>query len=220
MQKIARRALVASGFALLCLAAPASAQEATRVRGTIERVDGDTYVVKTRAGTLVKVALTDKPLFVAMVKTSMADIKPGMFVGSTAMPGPDGSLRAVGCTSSPKMAMRQGTPPWDLEPQDLTSNAMSRRRDRREGQTLTMKYKGGEKTLVVTPKPSSWPRGRQGRGEARYRDLHIGCREEARRAPADAPHHLRQGRPHAADVGGPRQRNSSSPSRATGTSSG
>jgi hypothetical protein len=154
MQKIARRSLVASGFALLCLAAPASAQEATRVRGTIERLDGDMYVVKTRDGKLVKVALTDKPLFVAMVKTSMADIKPGMFVGSTAMPGPDGTLRAVEVHIFPE-AMRgtgEGHRPWDLEPQATMTNAnVEAAVTGVKGQTLTMKYKGGEKTLVVTP---------------------------------------------------------------------
>jgi len=154
MQKIARRALVASGFALFCLAAPLSAQEATRVRGTIERIDGDTYIVKTRSGALVKVALTDKPLFVAMVKTSMADIKPGMFVGSTAMPGPDGSLRAVEVHIFPE-AMRgtgEGHRPWDLEPTSTMTNAnVEAAVTGVSDQTLTMKYKGGEKKLVVTP---------------------------------------------------------------------
>ena len=154
MQKIARRALVASGFALLCLATPLSAQDTTRVRGTIERLDGDMYVVKTRDGKLVKVALTDKPLFVAMVKTSMADIKPGMFVGSTAMPESDGSLRAVEVHIFPE-AMRgtgEGHRPWDLEPQATMTNAnVEAAVTGVKGQTLTMKYKGGEKTLVVTP---------------------------------------------------------------------
>jgi hypothetical protein len=154
MQKIARRALVASGCALLCLATPLSAQETVRVRGTIDRLDGDMYVVKTRDGNLVKVALTDKPLFVAMVKTSMADIKPGMFVGSTAMPGPDGTLRAVEVHIFPE-AMRgtgEGHRPWDLEPQATMTNAnVEAAVTGVKGQTLTMKYKGGEQTLVVTP---------------------------------------------------------------------
>ena len=154
MQKIARRALVASGFALLCLAAPVSAQEPRACGARSRRLDGDMYVVKTRDGNLVKVALTDKPLFVAMVKTSMADIKPGMFVGSTAMPGPDGSLRAVEVHIFPE-AMRgtgEGHRPWDLEPQATMTNAnVEAAVTGVKGQTLTMKYKGGEKTLVVTP---------------------------------------------------------------------
>jgi hypothetical protein len=80
-------------------------------------MDGAAYVVKTRDGQVVKVTLGDKPLFVAMVKASMADIKPGMFVGS-AMPGADGNLTAVEVHIFPE-AMRgtgEGHRPWDLKP--------------------------------------------------------------------------------------------------------
>src|SRR5947207_5232646 len=95
MPALLRRSLVAAGFLLLSATSPSFAQDAVRVRGTIERMDGTAYVVKTRDGGLVTVTMTDKPLFVAMAKASMADIKPGMFVGSTAMPEADGSLKAV-----------------------------------------------------------------------------------------------------------------------------
>jgi uncharacterized protein GlcG (DUF336 family) len=70
---------------LTCIALPASAQETVRIRGTIESVDGPVYVVKNRDGAEVKLTVTDNPLFVAIVKSTMADIKPGMFVGSTGM---------------------------------------------------------------------------------------------------------------------------------------
>jgi hypothetical protein len=124
------------------------------VRGTVEGMDGSVYLVKTRSGDTVKVAVTDKPLFVAMVKASMADIKPGMFVGSTAMPGPDGSLHAVEVHIFPE-AMRgtgEGHRDWDLKPQSTMTNAnVEAAVTGVKGQTLTMKYKGGEKTLVVTP---------------------------------------------------------------------
>ena len=154
MHKIARRALVASGFALLCFTAPAWAQDTTRVRGTVEGMDGALYVVKTRSGDTVKVALTDKPLFVAMAKVSMADIKPGMFVGATSLPQADGSLRAVEVHIFPE-AMRgtgEGHRPWDLEPGSTMTNAnVEAAVSGVNGQTLTMKYKGGEKTVAVTP---------------------------------------------------------------------
>jgi hypothetical protein len=154
MHRMLRRTFVVFTFAATCSASSVWAQEAMRVRGTIERLDGEVYVVKTRDGNLLKVALTDKPLFVAMVKTSMADIKPGMFIGSTAMPGPDGSLRAVEVHIFPE-AMRgtgEGHRPWDLEPQATMTNAnVEAAVTGVAGQTLTMKYKGGEKTLVVTP---------------------------------------------------------------------
>jgi hypothetical protein len=125
-----------------------------RVRGTVEGMDGAMYVVKTRSGDTVKVALTDKPLFVAMAKVSMADIKPGMFVGTTALPQADGSLRAVEVHIFPE-AMRgtgEGHRPWDLEPNSTMTNAnVEAAVAGVSGQTLTMKYKGGEKTVVVTP---------------------------------------------------------------------
>lgn len=155
MHKIARRALIASGFALLSLAAPPSwAQETVRVRGAIERVDGASYVIRTRDGDTLKVTLADNPLFVAMVKASATDIKPGMFVGSTAMPEADGSLRAVEVHIFPE-AMRgvgEGHRPWDLAPQATMTNAnVEAAVSSMNGQTLKVKYKGGEKTLQVTP---------------------------------------------------------------------
>ncbi len=154
MLTLLRRAVVVSTLALACAAPPLLAQETVRVRGTIEGMDGALYVVKTRDGEKVKVAVTDKPLFVAMVKASMADIKPGMFVGSTAMPGPDGTLRAVEVHIFPE-AMRgtgEGHRPWDLKPQATMTNAnVEAAVAGVNGQTLTMKYKDGEKTLVVAP---------------------------------------------------------------------
>ena len=149
-----RRTLLAFTAAALCTTSSLWAQDTMRVRGTVEGMDGATYVVKTRDGETLKVALTDKPLFVAMVKASMADIKPGMFVGSTAMPGPDGSLRAVEVHIFPE-AMRgtgEGHRPWDLKPEATMTNAnVEAAVAGVSSQTLTMKYKDGEKTLVVTP---------------------------------------------------------------------
>jgi hypothetical protein len=117
-------------------------------------MDGAAYVVKTRDGQVVKVTLGDKPLFVAMVKASMADIKPGMFVGSTAMPGADGNLTAVEVHIFPE-AMRgtgEGHRPWDLKPQATMTNAnVETAVAGVSGQKLIVKYKGGEKTLLVTP---------------------------------------------------------------------
>lgn len=154
MPSVLRRSLIIAGLASGCLAWPALAQDTVRVRGTIERMDGTAYVVKTRDGQVVKVTLGDKPLFVAMVKASMADIKPGMFVGSTAMPGADGTLTAVEVHIFPE-AMRgtgEGHRPWDLKPQATMTNAnVEAAVAAVNSQKLTMKYKGGEKTLLVTP---------------------------------------------------------------------
>jgi hypothetical protein len=149
-----RRFLLLASLALACTSSLVLAQETVRVRGAIEGIDGTTYTVKTREGQSVKVVLADKPLFVAIVKASMADIKPGTFVGATSLPEPDGSLRAVEVHIFPE-AMRgtgEGHRPWDLAPQATMTNAnVESAVSAVHGQTLTVKYKDGEKTIKVTP---------------------------------------------------------------------
>jgi hypothetical protein len=76
----------------------ASAQDTVRVRGTIERIDGSTYVVKARDGAELKVALADNPQIAGVVKASLSDIKQGSFVGVTAMPKADGSQSSTRST--------------------------------------------------------------------------------------------------------------------------
>ncbi|MBV8330665.1 MAG: hypothetical protein JOZ61_09395, partial [Verrucomicrobia bacterium] len=105
--------------------APALAQDTVRVRGTIERIDGSTYVVKTRDGAELKVAVADNPQIAGVVKASLSDIKQGSFVGITAMPRADGSQSALEVHIFPEV-MRgtgEGHYPWDLRPQSTMTNA-------------------------------------------------------------------------------------------------
>lgn len=154
MQNLTRHALAAASFALICAVAPASAQETIRIRGTIERVEGPIFVVKNRDGAEVKLTVTDNPLFVAIVKSTMADIKPGMFVGSTGMTQPDGSQKAIEVHIFPE-SMRgtgEGHYDWDLKPQTKMTNAnVEQTVAGVDGQMLSVKYKNGEKKLLVTP---------------------------------------------------------------------
>ena len=117
----------AAGFAALSLALAASAwaQDTVRVRGTIERVDGNHLIVKSRDGTELKIALAEKALIVAIVKASLSDIKQGSFVGVTGMPQADGSQRAIEVHIFPE-SMRgtgEGHYPWDLRPGATMTNA-------------------------------------------------------------------------------------------------
>src|SRR5262245_25050639 len=82
---------------VVSLAAPvASAQQApVRVRGVVDRVEGDVYIIKARGGGELKVKLAENALVVALVKASLADIKQGSYVGVAGMPQPDGSQRAL-----------------------------------------------------------------------------------------------------------------------------
>jgi hypothetical protein len=149
-----QRSLAALSFALVCISLPASAQETVRIRGTIEKVDGPVFVVKNRDGAELKLTVTDNPLFVAIVKSTMADIKPGMFVGSTGMMQPDGSQKAIEVHIFPE-SMRgtgEGHYDWDLKPQTKMTNAnVEQTVAGVEGPILSVKYKDGEKKLVVTP---------------------------------------------------------------------
>ena len=95
--RVAALTVVALGALVMMVSgiATALAQDTVRVRGTIERIDGSTYVVKARDGAELKVALADNPQIAGVVKASLSDIKQGSFVGVTAMPKADGSQSAL-----------------------------------------------------------------------------------------------------------------------------
>jgi hypothetical protein len=154
MSKTTQRILTAAGLALIFAAPAASAQETVRIRGIIESVDGPVYMVKNRDGAELKLTVTDKPLYVAIVKASMADIKPGMFVGATGQTQPDGSQKAIEVHIFPE-SMRgtgEGHYDWDLKPNTKMTNAnVDQTVNGNDGQMLTVKYKDGEKKILVTP---------------------------------------------------------------------
>ena len=154
MHKMIRRVAIVSGFALVFAASTTWAQDTVRVRGTIERVEGQTLVVKSRDGAELKVVLADNALIVALVKASLSDINPGSFVGVTGMPQADGSQKAVEVHIFPE-AMRgtgEGHRPWDLRPQSTMTNAnVEQTVAGIDGQMLILKYKDGEKKIIVPP---------------------------------------------------------------------
>jgi hypothetical protein len=154
MPSIIARVLAALSFALVGIALPASAQEIVRIRGTIERIEGPVYVIKSREGTELKLTLTDNPLYVAIAPSTMADIKPGMFIGSAGMMQPDGTQKAIEVHIFPE-SMRgtgEGHYDWDLKPQSkMTNGNVEQSVSGVDGPVLSVKYKDGEKKLLVTP---------------------------------------------------------------------
>jgi hypothetical protein len=99
MRKMTQRAaLCAAGFALVLATTVAFAQQTppTRIRGVIEKVDGNTLTIRTRNGSDMTVKMADNYTVMAFVKASMADIKPNSYIGVTAMPEADGTQRAIG----------------------------------------------------------------------------------------------------------------------------
>jgi hypothetical protein len=155
MSGTTQRTLAAISLALICIASPVSAADDTvRIRGTIERVEGPVYVVKSRDGAELKLTVTDNPLFVAIAPSTMADIKPGMFVGSAGTMQPDGTQKAIEVHIFPE-SMRgtgEGHYDWDLKSQTkMTNGNVEQTVAGVDGPLLSVKYKDGEKKLVVTP---------------------------------------------------------------------
>jgi hypothetical protein len=123
-----------------------------RVRGTITGAEGQTLDVKGRDGAAIKVKLADDIRVLAVDRKTMADVKPGVFVGITAMPQPDGTQKAVEIHIFPE-AMRgtgEGHRPWDLMPNSTMTNAsIETAVASSDGEELVLKYKDGEKKFIV-----------------------------------------------------------------------
>lgn len=151
------RSLAASLAVVSVLASAAWAQQSptpTRIRGTIESIDGKTMNIKTREGTDVKVNMTDDISVIGIAKTSLSEIKQGSYIGVSAMPQPDGSQKALAIHIFPE-AMRgaaEGFRPWDLRPNSTMTNAtVAQTVASVDGQVIEVKYKDGEKKVVVPP---------------------------------------------------------------------
>ena len=154
--------MIGAACALLLASAAFAQDKPMRARGTVEQIDGTMMTVKSREGDTLKVRLADEVKVVALVKSSLADIKPNSFVGSTAMPQPDGTWKAVEVHIFPE-EMRgtgEGDRPYDYKPQSTMTNGtvnslakatMSGTVASEEGTTLTLDYKGGSKKIDVTP---------------------------------------------------------------------
>lgn len=152
---LARPVLAAAMIVLSTLSAVAQrAPTPTRVRGTIESVDGDVVAVKSRTGEDVKLHMTGDVKVVGITRISLADVKVGSFIGTTTVPAADGTAKAVEVHVFPE-AMRgtgEGSRPYDLEPNSTMTNAtVTESVAGNDGHTLLVKYKEGEKKVVVSP---------------------------------------------------------------------
>ena len=131
----------------------ASGQQTVRIRGTIEKVDGNTVVVKATDGTEHTLTLTASAAIVGVVKASLAEIKPGSFVGSAAMPQPDGSQKAleVHIFAETQRGTGEGHRPYTIPNSTMTNGTVGDMVSATGEGSLTVKYKDGEKKIVVPP---------------------------------------------------------------------
>ena len=135
-------------------AAQAFAQQppTVRLRGTIEAIDGHTVSAKSDKGAALKLELADKVMVVAVVKGSLAEIKPGDFIGSGAMPQPDGTQKAieVHIFAESMRGTGEGFHPWTHGPTStMTNGTAGTTVTGVNGPVVTVKYKGGEQKIVV-----------------------------------------------------------------------
>ena len=149
--------IVAAGFAAAQaqqMAPMAPANPPVRIRATIETVNGPMLTAKSRDGAELKVKLADNAPVNEVVPVTLADIKDNSYIAVTAQPQPDGSQKAVAILIFPE-ALRgtgEGFRPWDLEPNSTMTNAtVAEQVKSTDGQTITVKYKDGDKKVLVTP---------------------------------------------------------------------
>jgi hypothetical protein len=136
--------------ALALVSAVVDAQQTNiRVRGTITALDGDVLSVKSRDGKDLKLQLADTTTVAAAKAITLADLKPGDYVGSTSMKSADGTLVAREVHTIAR-TVPEGHGPWDLEPGSMMTNAtVGEIAQAAKGRELTLKYKDGAQKILV-----------------------------------------------------------------------
>jgi hypothetical protein len=153
MRKLSLHLLAAAALIAAVGVAHVSAQQTLRVRGTIETVDGDKLVVKADDGAAVTLTLAANAQVVGVVKATLADIKSGDFVGSAAMPQADGSQKAleVHIFAESQRGTGEGHRPFTVPNSTMTNGTVGDMVTATGGNAITVRYKGGEKKIVVGP---------------------------------------------------------------------
>jgi hypothetical protein len=150
------RPLVAAAVLGLSASAAVAQQPPTptKVRGEIERIDGDKLAVKARDGQDVKVLLAPELRVADIAPIALSEVKPGAFIGATTVPGPNGAHDAIEIHVFPE-SMRgtgEGSRAWDLGPNSTMTNAtVDQSVASNDGNTIHVKYKGGQKVITLTP---------------------------------------------------------------------
>lgn len=147
------RRLFAAALGLgLFSAVPAQADSpVVRIRGAIEAVDGDSVTIRSGRGEAVRVKLGEGVRVASATTAKVADIKADSYIGTAATPQADGTLRALEvAVFAPSMrGAGEGHYPWDLEPENTMTNGAVGTLTGTTNRTMTVTYKGGEKTITV-----------------------------------------------------------------------
>jgi hypothetical protein len=123
----------------------------SRVRATIDSVSATTMTVTPRNGSPTVIALPPEVHISGITIAKIDDIKPGSYIGTAAAPQPDGTQKALEVHVFPPsmVGAGEGFRPWDSAPNSTMTNGTVGDLVGSKGRTLTVKYKGGEKTVIV-----------------------------------------------------------------------
>jgi hypothetical protein len=154
MQKI-MSGLLGTGLALLLAASAFAQTPPARIRGQIDKADGAMLSLKARDGSMMNVKVADDARVAALVKASLADIKTDSFIGVAGIPEPDGSIKAYSIhifLPAQRGVVADRHIPWDGRPNStMTNGFVENILTAKDGDTLMVKYKDGEKKVIVTP---------------------------------------------------------------------
>jgi hypothetical protein len=142
------------GFVLLNATSFAQQPQGMRVNGVVESFDGNVLAIKSDKLGEVKVSLTGDATVFGVAKATLADVKPGAFIGVGAMPQPDGSQRALQVTimAEVQRGLGEGHRPWDARPNStMTNGAVDQTVAGVNGPVVMVKYKDGEQKVVIPP---------------------------------------------------------------------
>jgi len=148
------RFIAFAAFVAITTAAYAQQPPTTRVAGTVQSFDGRVLAVKSEKLGEVKVNLAENVTIFGVAKATLGDIKPGSYIGVGAVPQPDGSQRAIQVTvmAESQRGLSEGHRPWDARPNStMTNGTVDQTVAGVDGQVMTVKYRDGEKKIVVPP---------------------------------------------------------------------
>jgi hypothetical protein len=131
----------------------------------VEAVDLPTLTIKSNSGEIQKVRIADNARVAAMVKASVDDLKPNVFVGVTGIPAADGGEKAYEVHIFPeeRRGTGEGRNSWDRGPKSMMTNGAANIQPKplaadakvqiegANNQTLTVTYKGQEAKIALTP---------------------------------------------------------------------
>ena len=136
---------------LAVTATAARADDITRYRGTLEKIDGTTLTIKPRVGEAVVVTTAPDVKVLSASTGKLTDVKPDSYIGTAAIPQPDGTQKALQVTvfASSLRGTADGHYPWDLGSNSTMTNGAIGSLSGTEGRTMLVKYQGGEKKVTV-----------------------------------------------------------------------